>query len=115
MIRSKAILVSLAAAGLFSASPAFAADAVRSAEALPRTASVVDAGSSVGCVAPLGSSSANKGSAPLSCGQWSAGAGGEGHYGAFGSGDSWWILLLVAAGAAALILALTGDGNDSPG
>lgn len=115
MMRSKTVLVSLAAFGLMSATPAFASDSMRSAEALPSsTVSAVQAGGSAGCVAPTGSSS-NTGTAPLSCGQWSAGSGGEGYYGTFGGADSWWIILLIAIGAAGLILALTGGDNDSPG
>ena len=115
MMRSKTVLVSLAAVGLMSATPAFAADSTRSADTLPTTSSVsaVQAGGSAGCVAPSGT--ANTGTAPLSCGQWSAGSGGEGYYGTFGGGDSWWIILLIAIGAAGLILALTGGDNDSPG
>jgi len=89
---------------------------MRSADALPSSSvSAVQAGGSAGCVAPSGSSSANTGTAPLSCGQWSAGSGGEGYYGTFGEGDSWWLILLIALGLGGLILALTGGDNDSPG
>jgi len=114
------MVVSLAVLGLISANPAFAANATRSADALPHAAAgaatIAPARASAACAPVASDTGAAESAGYLRCAERGVAPAGGDYAGFLGSSGGFplAILLLVLAAGGAVALG-SGGGNDSPG